>query len=106
MIHLKKHRNADGEEYVCAADVLKVLDENRPSAQEIYGFLALVEAELNYYVTRDLTSYGSPSLERYIGRVEGYCMAKGWQTEETKEEIHILSGKRTLFVIEKPLTEE
>lgn len=101
-IHLKKRRNADGEEYISAADVLEVLDENRPSTQEALGFLSLVEAELNYHITRDLTSYGAPTLERYIGRVEGYCMAKGWDYEETASEVHILSGKRVLFVIEKP----
>lgn len=102
MIHLKKHQNADGEEYICAADVLEVLDENRPSTQEILAFLSLVEAELNYYVTRDLTSYGSPSLERYIGRVEGYCIAKGWDQDDLREELRISRGKKLLFVIEKP----
>lgn len=106
MIHLKKHRNTDGEEYICAADVFEVLDENRPSTQEIYGFLALVEAELNYQITRDLTSYGSPSLERYIGRVEGYCMAKGWEQEDLHEELRISRGKQLLFLIEKPLPKE
>ena len=104
-IRLRKHRDADGKEYICAADIFAALDENRPSTQEIYGFLALVEAELNYHNTRDLTSYGSPGLERYMGRVEGYCMAKGWVQEETAEEVHILSGKRVLFVIEKPASD-
>lgn len=103
MIHLKKHRNADGEEYICAADVLTVLNENRPSTQEILGFLSLVEAELNYHVTRDLTSYGAPTLERYEGRVEGYCMAKGWDQEDLHEELRISRGKKLLFLIEKPL---
>lgn len=101
-IRLRKHCDSDGAEYVRAADVYEFLDENSPDAQEIYGFLALVEAELNYFNNRTQTAYGSPSLDRYEGRVEGYCMAKGWEQEELHDEIRISKGKKLLFLIEKP----
>lgn len=102
VIHLKKHRDEDGTEYIWASDVFEVMGEFDPKAQKAFEFLLLVEKVLNYFANHTSTAFGNPDLANAEGRVAGYCMAKGWVWEERDGEVRITKGKRTLFRIEKP----
>lgn len=102
MIHLKKHRDEDGTEYIWATDIFGMMDEFDPKAQRAFEFLLLVERVLNYFQNNTSTAFGNPDLARAEGKVAGYCMAKGWEWDERDGEVYITKGKRILFRIEKP----
>lgn len=102
MFYIRKHRYDDGTEYIDAGDVLDMGFEDDPKIQAAFNFLALVEAELNYYVCNTSTAFGNPDLSYARGKVVGYCIAKGWDWTEKNGIITIRKGKRTLYKIEKP----
>ena len=102
VIHLKKHRDEDGSEYIWASDIFGMMDEFDPKAQKAFEFLLLVEKVLNYFQNNTSTAFGNPDLALAEGKVAGYCMAKGWEWMERDGEVRIMKGDRTLFRIEKP----
>lgn len=103
MIRLKKHISPDGSyEYVSAADIFNELNEFDRKAQKAYEFLLLVEQEANYFIEKTSTAFGNPDLTRIQGMVQGYCMAKGWDYTLQGNDICVKSGKKTIFLIERP----
>ena len=100
-MYLRKHYDGDVE-YISASDVLIDNNEDDPKIREIFRFLYLVEQELNYFNTHTSTAFGNPDLERIKGMVVGYCIAKGWEIEDTSTHRIIRKGSRVKFKIEKP----
>ena len=105
-IYLKKHVDDAGTEYISASDIFETMDEMDDKTQQIFQFLDLVERMLNYFVYNSSTAFGNPDLALAEGRVNGYCMAKGWTWTEKDGIICVKKGYRTLFLIEKPAIPE
>ena len=101
LIYLKNHHDGDLE-YINANDIFRNHPEEDPKTLEIYGFLSLLEKELNYFNNNNSTAFGNPDLSYVQGQINGYCMAKGWIIHKTKEHLIVCSGNRKKFVIERP----
>lgn len=101
MFYIKKHTDGDME-YIDASDIYKYFKYQDDKSDKLFAFLYLIEQELNYFNTNTSTAFGNPDLARIQGKIAGYCMAKGWEIEDTAEHMIIKSGSRVKFKIEKP----
>ena len=101
MFYIKKHIDGDIE-YIDASDIYKYFTFVDEKVENLFAFLYLIEQDLNYFNTNTSTAFGNPDLARIQGKIAGYCMAKGWDIEETTEHLIIKSGSRVKFKVERP----
>lgn len=106
MITIHKTADEDGVEWIDTTEVFRYngYGEFTKKGQEAYFFLeTFVRPVVHYFNVNTSTAFGNPDLSRMEGRLEGYCIGKGWDLDETSERILITSnGGRKLYYIEKP----
>ena len=84
-------------------EIFEYYKEDSAKSQEYYQFLCMLKNYLEYFNNNTSTAFGNPDYSYMEGLVIGYCMAKHWDYNETKDYITILSSKgRKLIYIERP----